>query len=32
MKEDRFKQLMGLLKPTLDFADFADVDMVIEAR
>jgi len=31
MTEDKYKSLMGLIKPTLDYADFADVDMVIEA-
>mmetsp|Transcript_68653 Transcript_68653/g.164834 ORF Transcript_68653/g.164834 Transcript_68653/m.164834 type:complete len:747 (-) Transcript_68653:210-2450(-) len=28
---DKLKQLLGLVKPTLDYGDFKDVDMVIEA-
>merc|ERR1719248_272124 len=31
MKEDQMKKLMGLLKPTLNYEDFKDVDMIIEA-
>lgn len=31
IKEEKFKQLMGLIKPTLRYEDFGDVDMVIEA-
>lgn len=31
MKEERMKELMGLLKPTLNYEDFKNVDMVIEA-
>ena len=31
LSQDKYKQYMSLLKPTLDYADFKDVDMVIEA-
>merc|ERR1719473_844997 len=31
MKEDQMMKLMGLIKPTLNYEDFKDVDMVIEA-
>eukprot|EP00913_Durusdinium_trenchii_P004082 g3783.t1 len=31
LSKDKFKQYMSLIKPTLDYADFKDVDMVIEA-
>ncbi|CAJ1382173.1 unnamed protein product [Effrenium voratum] len=31
LSKDKYQQYMGLLKPTLDYADFKDVDMVIEA-
>eukprot|EP00913_Durusdinium_trenchii_P007950 g7456.t1 len=31
LSKDKFKEYMSLLKPTLDYADFKDVDMVIEA-
>eukprot|EP00931_Biecheleriopsis_adriatica_P055077 TRINITY_DN3248_c0_g1_i1.p1 TRINITY_DN3248_c0_g1~~TRINITY_DN3248_c0_g1_i1.p1 ORF type:complete len:773 (+),score=235.67 TRINITY_DN3248_c0_g1_i1:283-2319(+) len=31
LTEEKFKQLMGLLTPTLKFEDFGDCDMVIEA-
>merc|ERR1719253_786956 len=31
LTEAKFKQLMGLITPTLDYKDFGDVDMVIEA-
>merc|ERR1712232_1201257 len=31
MTEDKYKKLMGLIKPTLKYEDFGDVDMVIEA-
>eukprot|EP00933_Yihiella_yeosuensis_P035165 TRINITY_DN28647_c0_g1_i1.p1 TRINITY_DN28647_c0_g1~~TRINITY_DN28647_c0_g1_i1.p1 ORF type:complete len:785 (-),score=236.62 TRINITY_DN28647_c0_g1_i1:185-2464(-) len=31
MTEEKFKGLCGLIKPTLDYADFGDCDMVIEA-
>lgn len=31
LSKEKFKEYMGLLKPSLDYADFKDVDMVIEA-
>jgi len=31
MKEEQYKALMSLITPTLDYKDFGDVDMVIEA-
>ncbi|CAE8736183.1 unnamed protein product [Polarella glacialis] len=31
MTEDKYKQLMALVTPTLNYEDFKDVDMVIEA-
>eukprot|EP00913_Durusdinium_trenchii_P001400 g1295.t1 len=31
LSKDKYNQYHSLLKPTLDFADFKDVDMVIEA-
>ncbi|CAJ1397962.1 unnamed protein product [Effrenium voratum] len=31
LSKEKFKQYMSLLKPTLDYGDFKDVDMVIEA-
>ncbi|WP_418318347.1 3-hydroxyacyl-CoA dehydrogenase NAD-binding domain-containing protein [Piscinibacter sakaiensis] len=31
LKPEQVEQRMGLLKPTLDYADFADADLVIEA-
>ena len=31
LKQDKFEQRMGLLKTTLDYADIADADLVIEA-
>jgi len=31
LSKEKFKEYMGMLKPTLDYADFKDVDMVIEA-
>jgi len=31
MTPEKYKQLVGLIKPTLDYADFGDVDIVIEA-
>jgi len=31
LTQEKYKGLMGLIKPTLRFEDFADVDMVIEA-
>merc|ERR1719416_244068 len=31
MTEDKKKQLMGLITPTIDYKDLADVDMIIEA-
>jgi len=31
LSADKFKQLVSLVKPTLDYAEFKDVDMVIEA-
>jgi len=30
MKKEKMQQLMGLIKPTLDYKDFHDVDMIIE--
>eukprot|EP00930_Biecheleria_cincta_P075651 TRINITY_DN6282_c0_g1_i1.p1 TRINITY_DN6282_c0_g1~~TRINITY_DN6282_c0_g1_i1.p1 ORF type:complete len:752 (+),score=146.68 TRINITY_DN6282_c0_g1_i1:62-2317(+) len=31
LRNEKFKKFVGLIKPTLKFEDFADVDMVIEA-
>merc|ERR1719277_2051566 len=31
MTEDKKKQLMGLITPTIDYKDLSDVDMIIEA-
>jgi len=31
LTEEKYKQLMGLITPTLKYEDFGDVDMVIEA-
>ncbi|CAJ1399036.1 unnamed protein product [Effrenium voratum] len=31
LTKDKYQQYMSLLKPTLDYGDFRDVDMVIEA-
>lgn len=31
MKKEKMQQLMSLYKPTLDYADFKDCDMIIEA-
>lgn len=31
LRQDKFEQRMGLLKTTLDYADIADADLVIEA-
>lgn len=31
LKEEQYKKLIGLIKPTLKYEDFGDVDMVIEA-
>eukprot|EP00928_Gymnodinium_smaydae_P020435 TRINITY_DN1789_c0_g1_i4.p1 TRINITY_DN1789_c0_g1~~TRINITY_DN1789_c0_g1_i4.p1 ORF type:complete len:769 (-),score=214.89 TRINITY_DN1789_c0_g1_i4:273-2255(-) len=31
LTQDKFKGLVGLIKPTLDYADFKDVDIIIEA-
>jgi 3-hydroxyacyl-CoA dehydrogenase len=31
LTQEKYKELMGLIKPTLKYEDFSDVDMVIEA-